>query len=66
METAYTASSSLRLDASWVDYALVALFFVFVLGIGVLLLGVVIMIIQSMRHPDFFRGRTLKQGVHAE
>lgn len=39
---------------------------VFVLGIGVLLLGVVIMIIQSMRYPDFFRGRTLKQGVHAE
>ena len=38
---------------------------VFVLGIGVLLLGVVIMIIQSVRHPDFFRGRTLKQGVDA-
>ena len=34
METAYTASSSLRLDASWIDYALVALFFAFVLGIG--------------------------------
>ncbi|RRO91853.1 Na+/galactose cotransporter, partial [Corynebacterium bovis] len=29
-----TANSVLRLDASWVDYALVALYFVFVLGIG--------------------------------
>ncbi|MGO1753552.1 MAG: APC family permease [Brevibacterium aurantiacum] len=37
---------------------------VFVLGIGVLLLGVVIMIIQSRRHPDYFRGKTLTQGVH--
>ena len=36
---------------------------VFVLGIGVLALGVVIMIIQSLRHPEFFRGRTLRQGV---
>lgn len=26
--------SALRLDASWVDYALVAMYFVFVLGIG--------------------------------
>ena len=32
---------------------------VFVLGIGVLLLGVVIMIIQAIRHPAFFRGETL-------
>jgi amino acid transporter len=39
---------------------------VFVLGIGVLALGVVIMIIQSLRHPDFFRGRTLRQGVDGE
>ncbi|MDN6123052.1 MAG: amino acid permease, partial [Brevibacterium sp.] len=37
---------------------------VFVLGIGVLLLGVVIMIIQSRRHPGYFRGETLTQGVH--
>lgn len=28
------AESALRLDASWVDYSLVALYFVFVLGIG--------------------------------
>ncbi len=39
---------------------------VFVLGIGVLLLGVVIMIVQAIRHPAFFRGETLKQGLHAE
>ncbi|WP_166971730.1 APC family permease [Brevibacterium atlanticum] len=39
---------------------------VFVLGIGVLLLGVVIMIVQSFRHPAFFRGETLRQGVHGE
>ncbi|WP_209326055.1 APC family permease [Brevibacterium renqingii] len=38
---------------------------VFVLGIGVLLLGVVIMIVQSIRHPAFFRGQTLRQGVDA-
>lgn len=36
---------------------------VFVLGIGVLLLGVVIMIVQSIRNPAYFRGETLKQGV---
>ncbi|WP_010122098.1 sodium:solute symporter family protein [Corynebacterium nuruki] len=29
-----TAQNVLRLDASWIDYALVALFFIFVLGIG--------------------------------
>jgi SSS family solute:Na+ symporter len=29
-----TAQNVLRLDASWIDYALVALFFLFVLGIG--------------------------------
>src|SRR3954453_18224896 len=28
------ASSILRLDANWVDYLLIALYFVFVLGIG--------------------------------
>ncbi len=37
---------------------------VFVLGIGVLLLGVVLMIVQSLRHPEFFRGQTLGRGVH--
>ena len=30
------AGSALRLDANWVDYTLIALYFVFVLGIGVL------------------------------
>ncbi len=39
---------------------------VFVLGIGVLLLGVVIMIIQAIRYPAFFRGETLRQGVAAK
>jgi SSS family solute:Na+ symporter len=32
----YAAGSTLRLDANWVDYLLIALYFVFVLGIGVL------------------------------
>ena len=30
------ASSQLRLDANWVDYLLIAIYFVFVLGIGIL------------------------------
>src|SRR3954464_10518092 len=30
------ASSTLRLDASWVDYLLIAVYFVFVLGIGLM------------------------------
>jgi solute:Na+ symporter, SSS family len=30
-----TLAASLRLDANWVDYSLIALYFVFVLGIGV-------------------------------
>src|SRR6185369_8940510 len=30
------AGAPLRLDANWVDYLLIALYFVFVLGIGVL------------------------------
>jgi amino acid transporter len=34
---------------------------VFVLGVGVLLLGVVIMIVSQAREPSFFRGETLKQ-----
>jgi amino acid transporter len=34
---------------------------VFVLGVGVLVLGVVIMIVSQAREPSFFRGETLKQ-----
>src|SRR3954464_8464131 len=30
------AGSALRLDANWVDFTLIGLFFVFVLGIGIL------------------------------
>ena len=30
------ADAQLRLDANWVDYVLIALYFVFVLGIGIL------------------------------
>ncbi|MGO2859604.1 MAG: APC family permease [Brevibacterium sp.] len=37
---------------------------VFVLGIGVLVLGAVIMVIQSVQNPAFFRGETLKRGIH--
>ncbi|SFP78764.1 amino acid/polyamine/organocation transporter, APC superfamily [Geodermatophilus dictyosporus] len=33
---------------------------VFVIGIGLLLLGVVLMFAWRARHPDFFRGRTLR------
>jgi amino acid transporter len=33
---------------------------VFVLGVGVLLLGVVVMVISQAREPAFFRGETLK------
>ncbi len=32
---------------------------VFVLGVGVILIGVVVMIWQAVRRPDFFRGKTL-------
>ncbi|KAB1652227.1 APC family permease [Pseudoclavibacter chungangensis] len=39
---------------------------VFVLGIGVLLLGVVIMIVQAVRNPAFFRGQTLTVGDSTE
>ncbi|WP_271986122.1 APC family permease [Pseudoclavibacter terrae] len=35
---------------------------VFVLGIGVLLLGVVIMVVQYFRNPGFFRGETIQIG----
>jgi len=34
---------------------------VFVLGVGLLLLGVVVMFISQARSPAFFRGETLKQ-----
>lgn len=36
---------------------------VFVLGVTVLLLGVVVMIVQRVRRPGFFLGRTLRRGV---
>ena len=35
---------------------------VFVLGIGVLLLGVVLMLVTRWRHPEFFRGETVRRG----
>nr|WP_218885561.1 APC family permease [Kineococcus aurantiacus] len=35
---------------------------VFVLGIGVLALGVVVMLVQRARRPGFFRGRTIPVG----
>jgi hypothetical protein len=34
---------------------------VFVLGVGVLLLGVIVMFISQAREPAFFRGETLKK-----
>jgi amino acid transporter len=33
---------------------------VFVVGIGLLLLGVVLMLVWRARHPEFFRGQTLR------
>lgn len=39
---------------------------VFVLGIGVLLLGVVVMIAQAIRSPGFFRGETIRRGSYLE
>jgi amino acid transporter len=36
---------------------------VFVLGVGVLLLGVVVMAVQRVRRPAFFRGETLPRGA---
>ncbi len=33
---------------------------VFVLGMGVLLLGVILMLFTRVRHPEFFRGQTLR------
>lgn len=38
---------------------------VFVLGVGILLLGVVVMFIWQARSPTFFRGETLKQDTPA-
>ena len=38
---------------------------VFVLGVGVLLVGVVVMVIRQARAPAFFRGETLKQDTPA-
>lgn len=35
---------------------------VFILGVGVLLLGVVIMLYTRVRHPAFFKGETIKTG----
>ena len=45
------------------DAEVLGMSLVFVLGMGVILLGVVIMVIQYVRAPDFFRGKTL--GVYA-
>ncbi len=33
---------------------------VFILGVGVLALGVVIMLVMRVKHPAFFRGETIK------
>jgi amino acid transporter len=38
---------------------------VFVLGVGLLLLGVVVMFVSQARSPSFFRGETLKQDTPA-
>lgn len=39
---------------------------VFVLGIGSLLLGVVLMVICRITNPAFFKGETLRRGTPAE
>jgi amino acid transporter len=39
---------------------------VFVLGVGVLLLGVVLMVVQYVRSPGFFRGETIKTGADGD
>jgi hypothetical protein len=36
---------------------------VFILGMAVILSGIVIMIVQAIRRPAFFRGQTLERGV---
>lgn len=38
---------------------------VFILGIGILALGVVVMLVMSRTHPGFFRGDTLKRDTPA-
>ena len=38
---------------------------VFVIGIGLLLLGAVLMLAWRARHPAFFRGETLRQDTPA-
>ena len=35
---------------------------VFILGVGVLLLGVLVMLYSRVRHPAFFKGETIKTG----
>ena len=39
---------------------------VFVLGVGVLLLGVVLMVVQYFRSPGFFLGETIKTGADGD
>ena len=39
---------------------------VFILGMGVILLGVVLMVLMYRRNPAFFRGATLRRGVAAD
>lgn len=39
---------------------------VFVLGMGILLLGAVLMLFTRFAHPDFFKGRTLKRITSGE
>lgn len=39
---------------------------VFILGVGVLGIGVVVMVIQRIRHPDFFLGKTLTRGISGD
>jgi hypothetical protein len=34
---------------------------VFLIGVGVIGLGVVLMLLQRARHPEFFRGETLRR-----
>ncbi|WP_285244401.1 APC family permease [Pseudarthrobacter sp. fls2-241-R2A-127] len=38
---------------------------VFILGVGILALGAVVMLVMSRTHPRFFRGETLKQDTPA-
>ena len=38
---------------------------VFVVGVGILLLGVVVMLVMSRKRPEFFRGQTLKMDTPA-